>query len=40
MVNMLRREIRVNDGLDVSKVVTSTWDKNEDKEHEKRPKKF
>jgi len=34
-VNMLHRKIRMNDGLDVSKVVTSTQNKEEDKEHGK-----
>ena len=33
MVNMLHRKIRVNDGFEVSKVVTSTQDKKNDKEH-------
>ena len=40
MVNMLNRKIQVNDGFGVSKVATSTQDKNEDKEYGKRPKKF
>ena len=34
-MNMLHRKTRVNDGLGVSKVVTSTQDKKEDKEHGK-----
>ena len=38
MMNMLYRKIRVNDGFGVSKVVTSTHDKKEDKEHGKLPK--
>ena len=33
MVNMLNGKIRVNDSFGVSKVVTSTQDKKEDKEH-------
>ena len=33
MVNVLHRKIRVNDGFGVSKVVTSTQNKKEDKEH-------
>ena len=40
MVNVLCRKIRVNDGFDVSKVVTSTQEKREDKEHGKPPKIF
>ena len=32
MVNMLHHKIHVNDGFGVSKVVTSTQDKKEDKE--------
>ena len=39
MVNMLHRNVRVNDGLGVSKAVISTQDKREDKEHRKPPKK-
>ena len=35
MVNMLHRKIRVNEGFGVSKVVTSTHDKKEDKERGK-----
>ena len=38
MVNKLDREIHVNDGFDVSKVVISTQDKREDKEHGKSSK--
>ena len=37
---MLHRKIRVNDSFDVSKVVTLTQDKKEDKEHGKQPKRF
>ena len=40
MVNMFHCKKRVNDGFDVSKVVTSIQDEKEDKEHEKPPKKF
>ena len=40
MVNMLHRKIRVNDGFGISKVVTSTQDKKEYKEHGKPLKKF
>ena len=40
MMNMLHRKIRVFDGFGVSKVVTSTQDKKEDKEHGKPPKKM
>ena len=40
MVNMLDREIRVNDSFSVSKVVSSTQDKKKDKEPGKLPKKF
>ena len=40
MVSMFHRKIRVNDGLGVSKVVTSAQDKKEDKKHGKLPKKF
>ena len=40
MANMLHREIRVNESFGVSKVVTSTQDKKEDKEHGKLSKKF
>ena len=36
---MLHRKIRVKDGFGVSKVVTSTQNKKEDKEHGKPPKK-
>ena len=35
MVNVLQRKICVNDGFDVSKVVTSTQHKKEDKERGK-----
>ena len=38
MVNMFHRKIRVNDGFGIAKVVTSTQDKREDKEHGKSPK--
>ena len=38
MMNTLLRKILVNDCFGVSKVVTSTWDKNEEKEHGKPPK--
>ena len=38
MVNMLHRKVRVNDASGVSKVVTSTLDKKEDKEQGKLPK--
>ena len=40
MVNMLHRKIRVKDDYDVTKVVTLTQDKKEDKEHRKLPKTF
>ena len=40
MVNLLQSKICVNNCLDVSKVVTSTQDKKEDKEHGKPPKQF
>ena len=33
IVNMLHREIRANDGFDVSKLVTFTQDKKKDNEH-------
>ena len=38
MVNMLHREICVNDGLCVLNAATSTQDKEEDKQHGKPPK--
>ena len=38
MVNMLQRKTRMNDGFGISKVVTSTHDKKEDKKHGKLPK--
>ena len=40
MANMLHRNICVNDGFGVSKVVTSTQDKKEDEERGKPPEKF
>ena len=40
MVNMFHRKIRANDAFDVSKVVTLTQVKKEDKEHGKPPKEF
>ena len=40
MVNILYHKIRMNDGFCVSKMVTSTQDKKEDKEHGKPPKSF
>ena len=36
-MNVLHRKIRVNDGFGDSKVVTSTQNKKEDKEHGKPP---
>ena len=40
MVNMLHHKLRVNDGFGVSKVMISTQDKKEDKEHRKLVRKF
>ena len=40
MVNVFHREIRVNDGFGVLKVVTSTQDKKKYEEHGKQPTKF
>ena len=40
MVNMLQRKIRMNDGFDVSEVVTPTQDKKENEEHGKLSKKL
>ena len=40
MVNMLHRKMCVNNGFYVSKVVTSTQDKKDDKEHGKPSNKF
>ena len=39
-MKMFHRKTRMNDGFGVSKVVTSTQDKNEDKERGKPPRKF
>ena len=40
MVNKLHRKICVNESFNVSKVMTSPQDKNEDEERGKQPKKF
>ena len=40
MVNLLHRQIRANGGFGVSKVMTSTHDKKEDKVHGKPANKF
>ena len=40
MVNMIHRKVRVNDGFGVSKVMTSTQDKKEDKEDIHNRQKF
>ena len=40
MVNMFHRNIRVNDGFIVSKVISSTQDKKENKVHGKPSKIF
>ena len=40
MMNIFYRKVRISDGFNVSKVVTLTQDKKEDKKRGKSPKEF